>query len=101
MPVLPGFPLPFLRRERSRSIERSRAAENSDQCVSEFVGFADQVDGEVEDDFEGFVFVEAVFGDEPAEEGAVDSAGYIVAGGDGEEGTGVVVEAYCVVEAGG
>src|ERR1700733_8208751 len=67
----------------------------------EFVGFADQVDGEVEDDFEGFVFVEAVLGYEAAEEGAVDAAGYVVAGGDGEEGAGVVVEADGVVEAGG
>ena len=31
-------------------------------CDLEFVDFADEVDGEVEDDFEGFVFVEAVFG---------------------------------------
>src|SRR5712672_2298945 len=68
---------------------------------SEFVGFANQVDGQVEDYFEGFVFVEAVFAYEAAEEGAVDAAGYVVAGGDGEKGAGVVVEAYGVVEAGG
>jgi len=42
-----------------------------------------------------------VFGYEAAEEGAVDAAGYVVAGGDGEEGAGVVVEADGVVEAGG
>ncbi len=67
----------------------------------EFVGFADEVDCEVLDDFEGFVFVEAVFGDEAAEEGAVNATGYVVAGGDGEEGAGIVVEAYGVVEASG
>ncbi len=67
----------------------------------EFVGFADEVDGEVLDDFEGFGLVEAVLGDEAGEEGAVDAAGYVVAGGDGEEGAGVVVEADGVVEAGG
>src|SRR6202789_3185357 len=65
----------------------------------EFVGLSHEVDGEVLGYFEGFVFVEAVFGDEAAEEGAVDAAGYIVAGRDGEEGAGVVVEADGVVEA--
>ncbi len=70
-------------------------------CDLEFVGFADEVDGQVEDYFEGFVFVEAMLGYEAAEEGAVDAAGYVVAGGDGEEGAGVVVEADGVVEAGG
>ena len=67
----------------------------------EFVGLFDKVYRQVLDDFEGFVFVEAMFGYEAAEEGAVDSAGHVVAGGDGEEGPGVVVEAYGVVEAGG
>ncbi len=70
-------------------------------AASELVGLSDQVDGEVLDYFEGFVFVEAMFGDQAAEEGAVDSAGHVVAGGNGEEGPGVVVEAYGVVEAGG
>ena len=42
-----------------------------------------------------------MFGDEAGEEGAVDAAGDVVAGGDGEEGAGVVVEADGVVEAGG
>jgi hypothetical protein len=51
--------------------------------------------------FEGLVFIETVFGDEAAEKGAVDSAGHVVTGGDGEEGAGVVVEADGVVEAGG
>ncbi len=36
-----------------------------------------------------------------AEEGAVDAAGHVVAGRDRQEGAGVVVEANCVVEAGG
>src|SRR5207248_5290028 len=75
-------------------------AETPDRCVLDIVGFADEVDSEVEDGFEGFVFVEAVFGYEAAEEGAVDAAGYVVAGADGEEGAGVVVEADGVVEAG-
>ena len=42
-----------------------------------------------------------MFGYEAAEEGAVDAAGDVVTGGDGEEGAGVVVEAYGVVEASG
>src|SRR5437899_9753996 len=69
--------------------------------LSELVGLPYQVHCQVEDDFEGFVLVQTVFGYEAAEEGAVDPAGDVVAGGDGEEGTGVVVEAYGVVEAGG
>src|SRR5437762_690531 len=69
--------------------------------LSELVGLSHQVHGQVEDDFEGFVFVEAVLGYEAAEEGAVDPAGYVVAGGYGEEGACVVVEADGVVEAGG
>ncbi len=52
-------------------------------------------------EFEGFVLVDAVFGDEAGKEDGVDAAGYIVAGGNGEEGAGVVVEANGVVEAGG
>src|ERR1700679_2494560 len=42
-----------------------------------------------------------MLGYEAGEEGAVDSAGYVVAGGDGEEGARVVVEADGVVETGG
>ena len=49
----------------------------------------------------GFVEVEAVLGDETGEEGGVHAAADVVAGGDGEEGAGVVVEADGVVEAGG
>ena len=56
-------------------------AENHDQCVLQFVGFLDEVDRQVLDDLEGLVFVEPVFGDQAAEEGAVDAAGYVVASG--------------------
>src|SRR5437899_11864398 len=69
--------------------------------LSELVGLPYQVHCQVEDDFEGFVLVETMLGYDAAEEGAVDPAGDVVAGGYGEEGTGVVVEAYGVVEAGG
>ena len=67
----------------------------------EFVGLSHEIDGQVLGHVEGFVFVEAVFGDEATEEGAVDAPGYVVTGGDGEERAGVVVEADGVVEAGG
>ena len=48
----------------------------------EFVGLFDQVYRQVLDDFEGFVFVQTMFGYEATKEGAVDSAGHVVAGRD-------------------
>ena len=42
----------------------------------------------------GVVQAQAVFGDEAGEEAGVDAAGDVVAGGDGEEGAGVVDEFY-------
>jgi hypothetical protein len=70
-------------------------------AASELVGLSDQVDGEVLDYFEGFIFIEPMFGDQAGEEGAVDAAGNVMARRDGEESASVVVEAYRVVEAGG
>jgi len=51
--------------------------------------------------FEGFVFRETVFGDEFGQIGAVDAAGYVVTGGNGKEGAGVVIKSDGVIEAGG
>src|SRR6266540_6406719 len=42
---------------------------------------------------DGVVFVQAVLDDEVGEVAGVDAAGQVVAGGDGEEGAGVVHEA--------
>ena len=67
----------------------------------ELVGAADEANGQLMGDLVGFIFVEAVLGDEVSEKGAVYAAGDVMAGGDGEEGAGVIVEADCVVEAGG
>ena len=49
--------------------------------------------------FKGFVFVEAVFGDQSGKESAIHAAGHVVPRGNGEEGAGIVVEADRVVEA--
>ena len=70
-------------------------------AASELVGLSDQVDGEVLDYFEGFVFIEPMFGDQAGEEGAVDAAGNVMARRDGEESASVIIETYRVVEAGG
>ena len=51
--------------------------------------------------FERFVFIEPVFGNEFSQKCAIHAARNIVAGGDGQEGARVVIEADGVIEAGG
>ena len=63
------------------------------------VRLLDQAVGQVVRHFEGLVFVEPMFGDQPGQEGAIHAPRHIVPRGNGEEGARVVVEADGVVEA--
>src|SRR5579859_5646647 len=67
----------------------------------QLVRFLDERVGEVVRQFEGFIFIEAVLGDEVGQECAINAPSHIVPSGNGEESPGIVVEAYGVVEAGG
>ena len=50
-------------------------------------------------EFEGFVLIQAMLGDQFGEKGAVDAPRHVVPGRNGEECARVVVEAHGVVEA--
>ena len=63
------------------------------------IGLLDQAICQVMRHLEGFVFREAVFGDQPRQEGAVNAPSHIMPRGNGEERARVVIEAHGVVEA--
>jgi hypothetical protein len=65
---------------------------------SEPVSLLDEVVGESTGHVEGFVFDQPVFHNQLGEIGAIHTPSYVVAGGDGEKGTRIVIEADRVVE---